>query len=419
MSTISSPSLLVKCPHCSETFTPEDAIGHDIRIQLEKEFEKRLQATAKAVEARVAKQESDRYREKFMLLEEDRKIKTGRLQEFEKNALMIAERERQLKDREEGMEVEMKRRWLEREKLVREQADKFAHEKATLRIREEEQKIKYEREQMDVILRKRVQQEAEKTRDEERMKQLELQKKLDDQTKLINEMKRKSEQGSMQMQGEVQELAIEEYLEFTFPRDQIEEISKGKRGGDCVHIVRDHYGNRCGSILYESKRTKHFGNDWLSKIKDDQRLKQADIAVIVTEALPEGMVRLGELEGVWICSFGEFKALAMLLRQNLSRIGEILASQENKGDKMQLIYRYVTSNEFKQKLEASFEAYHEMQEDLLKEKTMITAQWAKREKRLLKAMENLVALYGDVRGIAGGAVQEIKALEIPELLLEE
>jgi hypothetical protein len=257
MSTISSPSLLVKCPHCSETFTPEDAIGHDIRIQLEKEFEKRLHATAKAVETRVAKQESDRYREKFLLLEEDRKIKAGRLQEYEKSALMIAERERQVKDREEGMEMEMKRRWLEREKLVREQADKFAHEKATLRIREEEQKIKYEREQMDVMLRKRVQQEAEKTRDEERMKQLELQKKLDDQTKLINEMKRKSEQGSMQMQGEVQELAIEEFLEFTFPRDQIEEISKGRRGGDCVHIVRDHYGNRCGSILYESKRTKH------------------------------------------------------------------------------------------------------------------------------------------------------------------
>ncbi|WP_133259732.1 DUF2130 domain-containing protein [Pseudochryseolinea flava] len=419
MSTISNPSLLVKCPHCSGTFTPEDAIGHDIRIQLEKEFEQKLHSAAKAVEARVVKQESDRYREKFLMLEEDRKIKTQRLQEFERNALALAERERHLKDKEETMEVDMKRRLLEREKLLREQADKFAYEKAALKIREEEQKLKLEREQMEFILKRRVQLEADKARDEERMKQLELQKKLDDQAKLINEMKRKSEQGSMQTQGEVQELAIETYLETTFMRDEIEEISKGKRGGDCIHVVKDHYGNRCGSILYESKRTKHFSNEWIPKIKDDQRLKQADIAVIVTEALPEGMSRFGELDGVWVCSFSEFKALAVLLRQNLARIGEVLAAQENRGDKMQLIYSYVTSNEFKQKLEASFESYHGMQEDLLKEKTMITAQWAKREKRLLKAMENLVSLYGDVRGIAGGAVQEIKALEIPDLLLEE
>ncbi len=232
-------------------------------------------------------------------------------------------------------------------------------------------------------------------------------------------MKRKSEQGSMQTQGEVQELAIEEYLESTFPRDEVEEISKGKRGGDCVHIVKDNYGNRCGSILYESKRTKHFSHEWLSKIKDDQRLKQADMAVIVTEALPEGMCRFGELEGVLICTFAEFKALALLLRHNLARIGEVMSSQENKGEKMQMIYSYVTSNEFRQKLEASFEAYRDMQEDLLKEKVLLTAQWAKREKKMLKAMENLVALYGDVRGIAGGAVQEIKALEIPEIILEE
>ena len=198
-------------------------------------------------------------------------------------------------------------------------------------------------------------------------------------------------------------------------------MSKGKRGGDCVHIVRDQYENECGRILYESKRTKHFSFDWITKIKDDMRLQGAELGVIVTEAFPEGITRFAEMEGIWICSFVEFKALSLLLRNNLIRIGEILAAQENKGDKMHMIYNYVTGSEFKQKLEAAFESYHDMQEDLAKEKTLFTSQWAKREKKLLKAMENLVCLYGDVRGIAGGAVQEIKALEIPDinLLMEE
>ena len=221
----------------------------------------------------------------------------------------------------------------------------------------------------------------------------------------------------MQTQGEVQELAIEEYLHVTFPRDIIEEVSKGKRGADCVHIVRDHYDNECGRIVYESKRTKHFSYEWITKLKDDMRLNQADIGIIVTEALPEGRTRFSEVDGIWVCSFAEFKALAHLLRQNLLRIGEVLASQENKGEKMNLIYSYITGNEFKQKLEAAFESYHDMQEDLQKEKVLLTSQWAKREKKLLKAMENLVCLYGDVRGIAGGAVQEIKALEFPEIKL--
>src|SRR5690349_19416366 len=216
----------------------------------------------------------------------------------------------------------MQKKLLEREKLIRQQALKDAHERALLEIRSREQKLEQEKERLNVKLNQIVLEAAEKAREEERMRIGELQKKLDDQHKLINEMKRKSEQGSMQTQGEVQELAIEEYLESTFPRDEVEEISKGKRGGDCVHVVKDNYGNRCGSILYESKRTKHFSYEWLSKIKDDQRLKQADMAVIVTEVLPEGMCRFGELEGVWICTFAEFKALAMLLRHNLARMGE-------------------------------------------------------------------------------------------------
>lgn len=419
METLTPTALLVKCPHCGNKFSPEEAIQHDLRAQLEKEFELKFIENSNVLAEKIRTQESEKFQSRLLKLEEDRKEKVQRLKQLEDKALSVEEREHQLKEREERIDHEMKRKLLEREKIIKEQADKSALDKALLEVREREQKLVRDREALDLILRKRVVEETEKARDEERMKNAELQKKLDDQTRLINEMKRKTEQGSMQTQGEVQELAIEEYLENTFPRDLIEEISKGKRGGDCVHIVRDHYENECGRILYESKRTKHFSHEWISKVKDDMRLKQADVGVIVTEALPEGMTRFGEVDGVWICTFIEFKALSLLFRNNLSRIGEVLAAQENKGEKMQMIYRYVTSNEFKQKLEAAFESYQDMQDDLAKEKMLFTSQWAKREKRLLKAMENLVSLYGDVRGIAGGAVQEIKALELPELQLLE
>ena len=410
-------ALLVKCPHCGNKFSPEEAIQHDVRAQLEKEFDQKLQANTKSLISRVQQEEQTKFKAQFQRLEDDRKIKALRVKELEEQSLRVQEREQRLRDLEEGLEREMKKRLFEREKLIREHAEKNALEKAMLEVRERESKLQRERESIDLVIKKRALEEADKIREEERMKSAELQKKLDDQTRLINEMKRKTEQGSMQTQGEVQELAIEEYLAASFPRDIIEEISKGKRGADCVHIVRDHYENECGRILYESKRTKNFSVEWISKMKDDMRLKQADIGVIVTETLPDGKSRFCEVEGIWVCTFLEFKALALLFRHNLSRIGEVLAAQENKGEKMSMIYRYVTGNEFKQKLEAAFESYHDMQEDLLKEKTLFTSQWAKREKKLLKAMENLVCLYGDVRGIAGGAVQEIKALEFPELNL--
>ena len=421
MEMLKPTSLLVKCQHCGNKFSPEEAIQHDLKAQLEKEFEQRLRDNERVLTNKVRTEEKEKFQGQLQRLEEDRKMKSLKLKEFEDNALSVAERERQLQEREERSELEMKKRLLERESVLKEKLEKNALDKALLQVRERELKLTRDREAMELMLKKRVMEESEKAREEERMKNLELQKKIDDQIRLINEMKRKSDQGSMQMQGEVQELAIEEFLESTFPRDIIEEISKGKRGGDCVHVVRDQYENECGRILYESKRTKHFSYEWIAKIKDDMRLQGAELGVIVTEAFPEGITRFAQMEGIWICSFVEFKALSLLLRNNLIRIGEILAAQENKGDKMHMIYNYVTGNEFKQKLEAAFESYHDMQEDLVKEKALFTSQWAKREKKLLKAMENLVCLYGDVRGIAGRAVQEIKALEMPEinLLMEE
>ena len=337
--------------------------------------------------------------------------------ELEEKSVAVEERERAAKERENKFELELRKGILAKEKSIREEANRKATELAQIEVKEKLQEFKREKEAREVGQKRLVQEETEKVRDEERMKAADIQKKLDDQTKLVNEMKRKSEQGSMQAQGEVQELAIEEYLKNTFVRDGVEEISKGKRGGDCIHHVKDGFGNDCGKILYESKRTKNFGGDWTNKLKEDMRLTQADIGVIVTEVLPNDMTRFGQYEGVWVCTFLEFKALSVLFRETLTRIGEIKTAQENRGDKMQLLYEYLTSIEFRQKLEAIVEAFQQMQSDLNKEKAQTMGQWAKREKQIYKVMENTVSLYGDVRGIAGSAVKEIEALEMEEVRL--
>ncbi len=361
----------VKCPHCGNKFSPEVALEHDIRIQLEREF-----ATKN-----------------------------------EEKVVAFEERERLLDQREETQELEMRKRLLEREKAMKEDADRKAMEKAHLDVREKQQELERERERIGILYKKHLNEGIEKARNDERMKSAELQKKLDDQSKLINEMKRKSEQGSMQAQGEVQELALEDHLRYAFGRDRVEEVAKGKRGGDCIHYVKDAYNNVCGKILYESKRTKSFSSDWTSKLKEDMRLTQADIGVIVTEVLPSDMTHFGLRDGVWICTFGEFKALASLFRESLCRVGEVRIAQENKGDKMMKLYDYLTSIEFKQKIEGIVESFQQMQDDLNKEKAQAHARWARREKQIQQVIENTAGLYGDVRGIAGNAVKEIDALE--------
>lgn len=277
MELLQTTSVMVKCPHCGNKFSPEEALGHDIRLQMEKEFEKKLSQHSKLIEDKIKRQEFEKYNTQIRLLEDERKAKLARVKELETAAITLEQREMKLREREDKAEIELKRRQIELEKIIRQRVEKDAMDKAQVEVQAREQQLQREKEMLELTLKKRIQEETEKTREEERMRSAELQKKLDDQTRLILEMKRKSEQGSMQMQGEVQELAIEAYLESTFPKDTIEPISKGKRGGDCVHIVKDTYNHICGKILYESKRTKHFSSEWITKVKDDMRLQQADL----------------------------------------------------------------------------------------------------------------------------------------------
>ena len=269
------------------------------------------------------------------------------------------------------MELEIQRKLVEERNKLTEQIRKDEEEKNRLRETEFDLKIK------------------------------ERDKQLDDQRKLIEEMKRKSEQGSMQLQGEVQELMLEELLRNAFPFDVVSEVGKGVKGADCIQIVRNSFGQECGKIIFESKRTKDFSEDWIEKLKADMRVLGADVAVIVTQAMPKGMNNFGEKDGIWICTFGEARALVHVLRDAVIKVYNAAKSQENKGDKMTLLYTYLVSSEFAEQWKAIREGFMGMKMSIQRERDQMEKMWKAREKQLEKVLLNAAHIKGSIEGIAG------------------
>ena len=228
----------------------------------------------------------------------------------------------------------------------------------------------------------------------------------------LTEAQRQAEQGSTQLQGEVQELAIEEWLSSNFPLDTIEEIKKGANGADCIQIINTQVRENCGSIYYESKRTKNFQPSWIEKFKSDIQVKGASIGVLVTQSMPDGMKSLGQKDGVWICTYEEFKNLSKVLRQSLIQVNQAIVTQENKGDKMGMLYDYLTGNEFQMQIEAIVEGFTQLKSDLESEKRSMQSIWKKREKQIERVLLNTNHMYSSVKGIAGNAVQNVALLEL-------
>jgi hypothetical protein len=296
----------------------------------------------------------------------EEKLKLARLKEFE-----YLEKERQLKAKEEELELSVKRR------------------------------INEEREKMSKEIRELEKQKLEQVESEFRMKLAEKEKQLEDQKKLAEEAVRKAQQGSMQLQGEVQELMLEEILRSTFPYDKITPVGKGVRGADCIHTVCNPFGQECGRIIYESKRTKDFSAEWIDKLKADMRTLGADIAVIVTQALPKDMDRFGEKDGVYICTFAEVRSLCAILRNSIISIFKITSTQQKAGDKMSLLYDYLTGNEFGEQWKAIREGFMGMKLSIQKERDAMEKLWKSREKQLEMVLLNATRIHGSIDGIAG------------------
>ena len=404
-------STTIQCPHCGESINVNDVLVHQIEAENKEKFQEKLNELAKE----RAQFEKDKERENELFeerLAQAKKTVEKTLQDKIKKQLeeeqkdSLAELQKELSDKSEKlkefnkMQVQISK--LQREKLeMKESIELENQKKFDAQILEEKEKIR------------------KKFDDENALKFATLQKQLEDQKKLTEEMKRKQEQGSMQLQGEIQELAIEEYLTNQFPLDTIEEIKKGANGADCLQIVNTFESQNCGTIYYESKRTKNFSPAWIEKFKNDIREKKADIGVLVTEVLPSDMERMGLKDGVWICTFEEFKGLVTVLRQSIINLDIALQSQENKGDKMAMLYDFLTSTEFRMQIEGIVEGFSQMQDDLAKEKRAMQKIWSQREKQIDKVIANTVNMYGSIRGIAGNAIQTVKALELDENLLIE
>ena len=270
--------------------------------------------------------------------------------------------------------------------------------------------LQQERGKLAEEIRQLEEQKVASRETEYQLRTKELEKQLDDQKKLAEEMKRKAEQGSMQLQGEVQELALEELLRSSFPFDEISEVGKGVRGADCIQLVRNNFGQECGKIIFESKRTRDFSQDWIEKLKADMRSQGASVAVIVTAAMPKDMPCFGERNGVWICSFSEVKALVYVLRDGIIRIFNAARTQDNKGDKMHLLYDYLTSTEFSEQWKAIREGFLSMKQSIQKERDTMERLWKAREKQLEKVLLNAAHFRGSIEGIAGNAI-DVQLLE--------
>jgi hypothetical protein len=246
-----------------------------------------------------------------------------------------------------------------------------------------------------------------------KLRVLEREEQIASMQRQIDELKRKAEQGSQQMQGEVQELELEAMLRAKFPRDSIEPVPKGEFGGDILQGVMGPRNQACGTILWESKRTKHWSDGWLVKLREDQRRAKADVALIVSNNLPKGVHGFEHVDGIWVTESRYAFPLALALRQTLVEVANARQTREGQQTKMELVYQYLTGPHFRQRVAAIVEKFEEMRSDLEKERTAMTRIWAKREKQIRGVIEATAGMYGDLQGIAGKALEEIEALSLP------
>jgi hypothetical protein len=420
---------MIKCPNCGSEYPLEEALNDELKenIEREKQALRKQMMDFKNTKEEEARKKDDEYKKLAeqqevvfqQKLENELKLQNVQLEESLRKKL-ATDFENQLKVLQQSV--------VENEEKLKESRRKeleYLQKEQALKIKEEEMELQIQRQLMAEREKLKEQLTAEQAermsvKDQEyQLRTKELEKQIEDQKKLVDEMKRKAEQGSMQMQGEVQELLLEEMLQATFPFDVVSEVGKGVRGADCIQTVRNSFGNEIGKIIYESKRTKDFALDWIEKLKADMRQLGADVAVIVTQAFPKDMDRFGEKDGVYICSFAEVRSVALLLRNGLLKVADVRKSGENKGDKMVMLYDYLTGHEFGEQWKAIREGFMSMKLSIQKERDAMERLWKAREKQLEKVLLNAAHIRGSVEGIAGADSVNLNLLDEGDVELLE
>ncbi|MCA9472670.1 MAG: DUF2130 domain-containing protein [Nitrospirales bacterium] len=409
------------CPKCQNEIRLEESLAVPLIEKTKQDYERRLaqkdadaakrEAAVREREAAVAKAKEaldEQIAEKLKL--ERTKIST---EEAKKAKLAI------------GSDLEQKAKELaELQAILKQRDEKLAEaQKTQAELLRKQRELDDARRELDLTVEKRVQEGLIATREQakkEAEESLSLKVKEREQTiasmqKQIEELKRKAEQGSQQLQGEVQELELEALLTTKFPLDQIQPVPKGEHGGDVLQRVVSGFGQPCGLILWESKRTKNWSDGWLTKLREDQRQAKAEIAVIVSQALPKEVETFELVDGVWVTHPKAALPVALVLRHTLMEVASARQATEGQQSKMELVYQYLMGPRFRQRVQAIVEGFTSMQEDLDKERQVIRKQWAKREAQIDRVMESTVGMYGDLQGIAGKTLQEIEGLELKSL----
>jgi hypothetical protein len=419
---------LITCPNCKNEFAPEDAIAKS----LEKEYAEKFNSDRQKLVKQFSDQQKDLEEQQKDFEKKKEQANEMFAERMQKEKLKIENEVQEKLRKSISNDFENQLKMLQQANFDNEEKLKSARQKE-LEFLKKMQELKNKEEEMEISLQKKLSEERATLSDlirkqemdknaikdnEHNLKLRELEKQLEDQKKLAAEMKRKADQGSMQLQGEVQETALEEMLRNAFPFDVITEVGKGVKGADCIQTVRNNFGQECGKIIYESKRTENFGAEWIEKFKKDMRSTGADIAVLVTKTMPKEMDCFGLKEGIWVCTFSEVKALAGVLRDGTIRIYTSAKSQENKGDKMHLLYDYLTSNEFSEQWKAIREGFFAMKIGIQRERDSMERLWKAREKQLEKVLLNSAHIKGSIEGIAGQDSINISLFDDPNLLEE-
>ncbi len=389
----------IKCPHCGKSIPLDKAFTHEVEEKLRKQFESDMEKREKEFQKQLDKKE-----------QEVKKTFEGELVKLERAAKKKAEESISQEMGELRKEVEKKGADLKKARKA--ELDLLKKQKE---LEEREESLKLEIERILSRERKKIKEEAvEKVQEEQRLKDREKDEQLNMLRKQIEDLKKRSEQGSVQAQGEALELELEDVLMAAFPTDEIEPVAKGKSGADVIQKVKDGNGKMCGAIIWETKRTKNWSDKWIEKLKTDQRDAKADIAVLTSTVLPNDVHKFGAYNGIWVTDFESAINLASALRMGLIEIAHVRSVNEGKTEKMELMYKYLSGQEFKQRIEAIVESFIQMQEDLDSEKRAMQKIWSQREKQIHKMVTNTAGMYGDLQGIIGRSLPPIKQLELPE-----
>ncbi|MBI4226130.1 DUF2130 domain-containing protein [Candidatus Roizmanbacteria bacterium] len=385
----------VKCPHCGKIFPMTQAISHLVekeKLQLDQERDNLRSEAQKWRLEQIRKFEDESHKKMKEIEEKLRdKLKEEMSLELKDKSNEIGELRKQNKTREDQL--------LELNRLIR--GLKNENEKKQLQF---EKKLSEAQDKIRGEEKKRID-------DEYKLKILEKDKKLLDALKMAEEYKRKLEQGSQQLQGDILELELKNILKREFPYDEIKDVPTGIRGADVLQIVKNNYGKTCGTIIWESKRTKSWSDGWINKLKEDQRRIKVEVAVIVSQVLPDGVKHFTQKNGVWIGNYDSIEGLGLLLRNTLLELSIVKSSIAGKQEKKEILWNYLTSIEFRQRLEAIYDSYQQAKIYLDKEKEFFRRKWAREEKNIELQMENLLGVHGDLQAIIGRSLPEIKGLD--------